>query len=392
MIYQIDKLGNKAKFWIDPKDIESTALDQIANITCHPRLYKWVAIMPDVHTGIGATIGSVIPMDGVLIPSAVGVDIGCGMRAVPTDINVNDVDTKILEQIHNKITDLIPLGFDHRNKKQLNNVSHILSFITDTVEQCQEYDRISKSPVAPQLGTLGGGNHFIEFQKDEDGKLWLMVHSGSRNIGNILAIKHIRIAKKIATAQNIHCPRDLEYLEEDSQEGQNYLKDMHFSMEFARSNRFVMMSIIKEIVYETFKNKFLDEIDIHHNYAAREEHFGKNIWIHRKGATKVKSDITGIIPGSMGTPSYIVKGTDEENSFNSCSHGSGRTMSRRKAKKVLSLDEFNRQMEGIFSYTVDNRHIDEAPNAYKNIDTVIACQKDLIDIVVKLKPILNIKG
>ncbi len=248
-MYKYIETGEKARFWIEPHKIEQSALDQIKNITYHPRLFNWVAIMPDVHTGIGATIGSVIPMDGVLIPSSVGVDIGCGMRTIPTDIDIKDIEQPLLQQIHNRLVDLIPLGFDHRNRKQYDYIQPVLKQIPEIVEQCHEYDHLSKNPVAPQLGTLGGGNHFIEFQKDENNKLWLMVHSGSRNIGNILAMKHIKIAKKIANSYRIHVPRDLEYLEEDSPEGQRYLTDMNFAMDFARNNRFIIMSIIKEIVH-----------------------------------------------------------------------------------------------------------------------------------------------
>ena len=379
-----------ARLWLPLEKIESSALQQVYNMSRHPRLHKWVAIMPDVHTGIGATIGAVLPIREALIPAAVGVDIGCGMCSVKTSLKVDEV-TKGMEKIHNMIVDRIPLGFEHRSNRQFKDVEKYAD--KDILTRSQAYKKFSKHPVAPQLGTLGGGNHFIELQKDAENIVWIMLHSGSRNIGNLLASHHIKIARDLSRKEKRPPTQGLDYIDEFSQEGEKYIEDMRFAMDFARQNRFVMIEIIKEVLRNCCSGvRFDPTINIHHNYAAREEHFGKRVWVHRKGATRVRSDITGIIPGSMATPSYIVSGKDNEDSYNSCSHGAGRTMSRREAKSRIDLDDFRRKMQGIYSNALSRAHIDEAPDAYKPIDEVIEAQQDLINITTKLHPIMNIKG
>lgn len=386
-----DNKGNiKARLWLPLQQIENSALEQIYNMAGHPYVHKWISIMPDVHTGIGATIGAVLPMDSVLIPAAVGVDIGCGMCAVKTDLKLKEI-TPYLKSIHDQILSRIPLGFEHRSKGQMKDV---YQFLDDEFEATFKiYEKWSKNPVLPQVGTLGGGNHFIEFQKDSNDDIWIMLHSGSRNIGNLLASEYIKLARTITKKNKEKLPPALDYLHESSREGENYINDMNWAMEFARQNRFVMMKIIKSIFKNIFNSiSFEPIINIHHNYAAKEKHYGKKIWVHRKGATKVTENITGIIPGSMATPSYIVKGKNNLESFNSCSHGAGRVMSRRQARKIIHLDKFKAMMTGIYSESVTKAHIDEAPEAYKNIEEVISFQKDLIEITAKLEPVLNIKG
>lgn len=379
-----------ARLWLPVEEIEETALKQIYNMAGLPFVHKWVAIMPDVHTGIGATIGAVLPCDSVLIPAAVGVDIGCGMCAVKTNLPVSEVQP-LLSEIHKDIVECIPLGFDHRHRGQLDDVYRFVP--GDFLNGLKPYDSYDKLPVLPQLGTLGGGNHFIELQKDEESKVWILLHSGSRHIGNRLAENHIKTARKLTLRENRNVPVYLDYLHEDSDEGHIYIRDMEFAMEFARQNRFVMVEIIKSILSGHFEGIiFENTINIHHNYAAKEKHFGKEVWVHRKGATLAGKNVTGIIPGSMAAPSYIVDGRDNEDSFKSCSHGAGRVMSRSKAKKLVDIDNFRRKMRGIYSESINREHLDEAPEAYKEIDTVIARQNDLVSVKTRLEPILNIKG
>jgi tRNA-splicing ligase RtcB len=374
-----------AKAWIPLEKIEPSALQQIYAMIEHPRLFKHVAIMPDVHAGIGATIGSVIPLEGAVIPSAVGVDIGCGMCSMKTNLQLEELKPH-MAGIHDAIIRDIPRGFEHRTPSQKWAVHEFAS--KEVLSSLRDYEKLADDSLFSQLGTLGGGNHFIELQQDADGSIYVMLHSGSRNIGNKLAQIHIKKAKELANA-----PKDLEFFEEDSDNGKQYLKDMTFALNFARENRFIMMNVIKKILYTVFPDAtFEPVINIHHNYAAKEKHFGSDVWIHRKGATHVTSDITGIIPGSMGHPSYLVRGKNNAESFNSCSHGAGRVMSRKKAKSELDIDMFTAQMEGIYSTSVDIHHLDEAPDAYKNIDEVMENQTDLVNVQLKLTPVLNIKG
>lgn len=379
-----------AKLWLPTDEIEPSALEQIRNMAAFPFIHKWVSIMPDVHTGIGATIGAVLPCDSVLIPAAVGVDIGCGMCAVKTDLPAERMRPHLAD-IHDRIVERIPLGFDHRRSDQMDDVHHRIE--NDFAREVRKYDKFDNTPVLPQLGTLGGGNHFIELQLDEDDNVWIMLHSGSRNIGNKLAMNHIKAASRFTAKKKVMVPRDLAFLDEDSTEGRRYIDDMTFAMEFARQNRFVMVGVVKDVLERQFPGiGFENTINIHHNYASKEEHFGKNVWVHRKGATRVREDITGIIPGSMATESYIVRGRNNTHSFDSCSHGAGRTMSRTQARKQIDLNEFRRMMAGVYSQSVNKAHIDEAPNAYKEINEVIARQSDLIEIHTRLRPIMNIKG
>ncbi len=400
----------KACVWTSIKDMEDTALEQIHNMIKHPRLFKHLAIMPDVHAGKGATIGSVISLKNAIIPSAVGVDIGCGMCAVKTNISFEKIEP-FFETIHEQILKRIPVGFAHRQQTQLNDVmQNVTQEFLDCIHIYERNERWVTQPsgyaVVKQLGTLGGGNHFIELQVDDDGIVWIMIHSGSRNIGNKIATTYIKLAAE-------HCneivTKDLEYFDADSDLGKEYIIHSGFAATFAYHNRRVMMEVIKDILVKAniieSMEIFDDMINIHHNYVNYEQHFGEMVWVHRKGATKVTSSIIGIIPGSMGTASYIVQGTDNVNSFNSCSHGAGRAMSRTAARgkydrknKVfktegqLSVEDFKNDMNGIFTKSIDQDHLDEAPRAYKEIDQVMANQTDLVKVKTKLLPVFNVKG
>lgn len=375
---------------------EKEAIDQAKNLTNLPFIFKQVCLMPDTHCGYGMPIGGVIACNNVIIPNAVGVDIGCGMIAVRTSIK--EITSKQIKKIfggskdyHGGIRSLIPLGFSHHSKKQ-------------------EWEGFNEAPDLPvinqhldsakkQLGTLGGGNHFIEIQKGSDGFIWLMVHSGSRNFGYQIAKKYNKIAQKLCQMWYSNIPpikgKDgLAFLPIGSKEASDYLKAMNFALKFAYANRQLMMKNICYCVNQVIKCTFEPEINIHHNYASIEHHFGKNIWVHRKGATSAKEGQFGIIPGSQGTSSYIVIGKGNPESFNSCSHGAGRAMSRTKARNTLNLEEeINRlDKKGIIHGLRTKKELDEASSSYKNIDVVIEEQKDLIDIHVKLEPLGVIKG
>jgi tRNA-splicing ligase RtcB (3'-phosphate/5'-hydroxy nucleic acid ligase) len=391
-------IGN-VKLWIPKEKIEESALKQIEETSKHPRLFKHVAIMPDVHAGIGCTIGSVIPLKDAVMPSAVGVDIGCGMCACQTDLLRNEVEPHF-DRIYEAIREKIPMGFKHRSADHMAN-----EIFKKMIESCplpNYEEKFPKKPILPQLGTLGGGNHFIELQVDHNDKVWVMIHSGSRNIGLTIANYHMKKAKEVCK----DAPKDMEYFDTSTEEAKNYIRDMNFALDFAKLNRLIMMEIILDELLKIKDYIFLgNPIDIHHNYVENEAHFGERTWVHRKGATKADTVGFGIIPGSMGTSSYIVQGKANPDSFHSCSHGAGRLMSRTKARGkinyktgeiksegVLNVDDFQKDMEGVYTRSINKRHLDEAPRAYKNIDEVMDHQKDLVNIVYELKPIFNMKG
>lgn len=397
----------KAKLWTPLESIEDSALEQIKLTMTHPKLFKHLAVMPDVHAGIGCTIGSVIPLKDAIIPASVGVDIGCGVCAVKSNIKLEDIKP-YFDELYKGITSRIPLGFSHRTDRQMDDYDFFVHRNPKVKQPIDIYQKLyPNKEIAPQLGTLGGGNHFIELQVDSEGYIWAMIHSGSRNIGNLIATSFINQAKQMKDkySGDEDVPTDMEYLPYNSEDGQKYLIDMEFALNFAMQNRFMMMSIIQDEIINRLHCNFDEIINIHHNYAAKETHFGEKVWIHRKGATKAVSTQLGIIPGSMGSASYIVRGKDNPDSFTSCSHGAGRTMSRtaargkfhRKTKTYrtegrLNVDDFRSDMEGIYTKSVDRDHLDEAPRAYKDISEVMSNQTDLVDIIVELKPVFNIKG
>jgi len=373
---------------------EEEALDQARNLANLPFLAGPVALMPDTHKGYGMPIGGVIATIGVIIPNAVGVDIGCGMRAVRTNLTEISVDN--IKKVMSGIRERIPLGFNHR-KDPLSIPDPPNDFLdggawVDGLILPKEYESAKK-----QVGTLGGGNHFIEIQKGSDGFIWYMVHSGSRNIGKKVADHYNKLAKGLNDHwfSSVPLKWDLAFLPLDSDEGQNYLKEMQYCLNFSYANRDVMSKIIADCFTEALSTGLImNEYDIHHNYARLENHHGKNVVIHRKGATSARLNEIGLIPGSQGTSSYVVIGKGNKESYESCSHGAGRKMGRKAACNTLSLEgEIKRLNEKGIIHTIRNKDdLEEAAGAYKNIDAVMEEQKDLVDILIKLEPLAVIKG
>jgi len=369
------------KMWLE--DIEEGALMQAKNLANLPFAYKWISIMPDSHQGYGMPIGGVMATTGMIVPNAVGVDIGCGMLAVKTSLT--DIETDDIKKVMGMIREVVPVGFNHNVEKQEWEGFDAAPY---TIVIQRELESARK-----QLGTLGGGNHFIEIQKGNDGHIWLMLHSGSRNFGLKTANHYHKEAQRLCERCYSDIPdKDLAFLPIESNEGHDYYEAMNYCLKFAQENRSLMMSRVKEIVASICGAEFMDEINIHHNYAAFEHHYDKDVLVHRKGATKATSGLSGIIPGSMGTHSYIVEGLGNPESFMSCSHGAGRAMGRKEAKRVLNLEDEQKKMEGIVHGLRTDKELDEAPGAYKDIDVVMENQKDLAKIVVELSPLGVIKG
>lgn len=379
----IDSERVPIKLWLD--DIEEGALQQARNLANLPFVHKWVAIMPDSHQGYGMPIGGVLATKGVIIPNAVGVDIGCGMGAVQTSIN--SIDTHTLKAIMGRVRAAVPVGFNHHKGAQAWDG---FDRAPDIPIIQQELDSARK-----QLGTLGGGNHFIEFQADEEGTLWIMLHSGSRNFGLKAAKVYHKRAQTLCERWHVQLPDDeLAFLPIEDPAGSEYYAAMSFCLEFAQASRDHMMSSILRIVEEVAGGHELRRVNIHHNYAAMEHHYGENVWVHRKGATRVRAGEAGIIPGSMGSSSYIVEGLGNPESFHSCSHGAGRKMGRKQAERVLDLSEEQAKMDaiGVIHGLRGKGGLDEAPGAYKDIDTVMSNQTDLVKITTRLRPLGSIKG
>ena len=377
------------KMWLD--DAEEGALEQARNIANLPFAFHHVALMPDCHQGFGMPIGGVLATEEVIIPNAVGVDIGCGMCAVQTSLE--EIDRKTMISIMSGIRSRIPLGFKKHNNPQDDSLMPQNYPIEEMPVVEREYHNATH-----QVGTLGGGNHFIEVQRGSDGQLWLMVHSGSRNIGKQVADHYNRLAKKKGEELEIKIPRShqLDYLPLDSPEAGQYIREMNYCVDFAFANRKLMMDNIISVFKQHFVKDFRHApmINIAHNYAAFEKHFGKEVVVHRKGATRASKDTTGIIPGSQGARSYIVKGKGNPESFESCSHGAGRVMGRKQAIRTLNLgDEIKKLNEkGIIHAIRSPKDLDEAASAYKDIDMVMKNQEDLVEILVELEPLAVIKG
>lgn len=373
------------KSWCE--NVESSAMEQAINLSLLPFAYHHIALMPDAHMGFGMPIGGIMCTNNVVIPNCVGVDIGCGVMAVKTNIKKSQVNIDIVKSIMGDIRETIPVGFKHHENEQ----------------SWSDFDNAPDIPIVQselnssrkQLGTLGGGNHFWELQYDEDNYIWIMLHSGSRNFGFKIAKEYHRIAKELCETWKIKLPTmDLSYLPLNTQYADEYLSAMNFALEFARQNRRLMMSRSMDILLTYFPdNTFVDSINIHHNYAVMEHHFGKNVMVHRKGATLARDNL-GIIPGSQGTASYIVKGKSNPDSFCSCSHGAGRLMGRKQAKNELNLDDEIKLLDdqGIIHSIRSKDNLDEAAGAYKDINEVMESQSDLVDIVHELKPMAVIKG
>lgn len=390
MIQQITSEPIPIKLWLD--DIEEGALEQARNLARLPFAISHVALMPDCHQGFGMPIGGVVALQDVVIPNAVGVDIGCGMCAVKTTLE--HISTPRLKELMAKIRQLVPLGFKHHTKAQ------DAEYMPETEIDHQAMPVVAREfeKARFQVGTLGGGNHFIELQRDEEGRIWIMIHSGSRNIGKQVADHYNRMAVELNERWKSPVPKSaqLAWLPASSAEGTNYLREMQYCVDFAFANRKLMMNRIVEVMVDEFKGNFhaFPMINIAHNYAALEKHKGVDVIVHRKGATLAEKETTGIIPGSQGTHSYIVRGKGNPESFNSCSHGAGRVMGRKQAQRTLDLKSEVAKLEekGIVHAIRSVKDLDEASGAYKDIDRVMKNQKDLADIIHKLTPLAVIKG
>ncbi len=379
-----DSMNVPLKLWLE--DIEQGAMDQALDLTRLPFAFHHVAIMPDSHVGYGMPIGGVLATTGVIIPNAVGVDIGCGMAIARTPFET--LDTETIKKIMGEIRQRVPVGFDHHKEKRE----------WSGFDKAPDIQIIQRELQAAhhQIGTLGGGNHFIEIQRGSDGHLWVMLHSGSRNFGLKIAKEYHEKAKSLCDRWHSDIPNtDLAFLPMESAEGREYLAAMNFALAFARENRAQMVTAIDSAFNAVLSLGLEKDIfDIHHNYAAMEHHFGKNVMVHRKGAVKAYEGDKGIIPGSQGTASYLVKGRGNPESFMSSSHGAGRRLGRAAAQRTLSLEEEKRKLDekGIIHAIRGVKDLDEAAGAYKDIDEVMANQQDLVEIEVKLEPLAVIKG
>lgn len=383
------------KAWNSHVEIEKEAIAQAINLSTLPFIHKWVALMPDAHYGIGSTVGSVIATDKAIIPAAVGVDIGCGMCAVKTTLKAEDLPDD-LKVIRHQMERDIPVGFNQYNDKNLPSMGWIAKkLISDYDEITHSYSGIStKSSPVYQLGTLGGGNHFIEICLDEFNTVWIMLHSGSRGAGNRIGQYFIEKAKKEMERFFINLPdKDLAYLPEGSEYFDDYVHCVNWAQAYALENRYLMMQRVISALARYTKSFVTDGewINCHHNYVQKERHYGKNIFVTRKGAISARQGQFGIIPGNMGAKSYIVEGLNNPESFMSCSHGAGRSMSRTQARKQFTVEDMQKSTEGV-ECRKDENVIDEIPMAYKSIDAVMQSQADLVKPVAVLKQILCVKG
>jgi tRNA-splicing ligase RtcB len=379
-------------------ELEPAARQQLVNIAKLPIVYHHVAAMPDVHLGIGATVGSVIPTKKAIIPAAVGVDIGCGMIARRLSLKGGELDEPALRKVFNQISRDVPVGFDSHQDRDAR--THAAKRFDKGLRRIVErhpgvQKRVGKKASwVNQLGTLGGGNHFIELCLDEENRAWVMLHSGSRGIGNAIGSYFIELARKDAERSELHLPdRDLAYFPEGAQHFDDYVEAVGWAQDYARANRTEMMELVIDALHRHLPGfEATDEaVNCHHNYVERETHFGESVWLTRKGAIRAGRGELGIIPGSMGARSYIVRGTGSAESFQSCAHGAGRRMSRNAAQKAFTTRDLEAQTEGVVCRK-DRGVLDEIPGAYKNIDEVMANQADLVEVVHTLKQVLCVKG
>jgi tRNA-splicing ligase RtcB len=379
-------------------EIEPQARAQLVNISKLPIVHHHVAAMPDVHLGIGATVGSVIPTRQAIIPAAVGVDIGCGMMAARLSLTAKDLDEKSLTKVFNQISRDVPVGFEQHDERDV-RAEAVKPFRRKLLSILQKHPAVQKrigknSHWTRQIGTLGGGNHFIEVCLDEAGGAWVMLHSGSRGIGNAIGTYFIELAKRDSEMSGIHLPdRDLAYFPEGARHFDDYVEAVGWAQDYARANREEMMDLVIESMRRHLPAFEVtgEAVNCHHNYVERERHYGEDVWLTRKGAIRARAGELGIIPGSMGTRSYIVRGKGSAESFDSCAHGAGRRMSRNAAQKCFSVQDLQQQTHGVICRK-DKGVIDEIPGAYKDIDEVMANQSDLVEVVHTLKQVLCVKG
>lgn len=384
----ITELNNgKIKLWTQEDSVEPQAMEQLTNIANLPWVFKHVAVMPDVHYGKGATVGSVIASKQAISPAAVGVDIGCGMGAVLTNLTAEDLPDSLL-QLRLDIEAAVPVGFNrHEDTSNVQSDSIMLTF--DDL-RAPLGDKMATT-AASQIGTLGGGNHFIELCLDTDGRVWLVLHSGSRNVGKTLAEYHIGKARELTHNEALP-DRDLASFLVGSAEMDDYWHDLDWAQKYAFENRATMKSLIMAVLSKHLPQvEELDYITCHHNYVSKENHFGEDVLVTRKGAIAAHTGTYGIIPGSMGAKSYIVRGLGNHDSFCSASHGAGRAMSRGAAKRAFTTEDLAAQTAGV-ECRKDVDVLDEIPAAYKDIEVVMANQQDLVEVVAELKQVLCVKG
>ncbi len=379
-------------------ELEPGARAQLVNVSQLPIVHHHVAAMPDVHLGIGATVGSVIPTLRAIIPAAVGVDIGCGMIAARTSLTASDLDERRLKKVFDQISRDVPVGFEQHEERDARadaakRFQRALRRILDRHPGIAK--RVGKrSHWVRQLGTLGGGNHFIEVCLDEAGNVWVMLHSGSRGIGNAIGTYFIELARREAERDALQLPdRSLAYFAEGARHFDDYVDAVGWAQDYAQVNRAEMMALVLAALarhlpaFEVTR----EAVNCHHNYVERERHYGEQVWVTRKGAIRAGEGELGIIPGSMGTRSYIVRGRGSAESFDSCAHGAGRRMSRGQAQKQFSTGDLQRQTEGVLCRK-DKGVLDEIPGAYKDIDEVMANQSDLVEVLHTLKQVICVKG
>jgi tRNA-splicing ligase RtcB len=401
--YQHVEGGVPIKMWTRGVPVEDGARAQLARAAQMPFVFKHVAVMPDVHIGIGATVGSVIPTKGAIIPAAVGVDIGCGMMAARTSLVASDLPDN-LEGIRSAIERSVPHGRDvKQGKRDPGSWGDPQPAIVDAWATLAErfgrivakYPKLAKTNNLVHLGTLGTGNHFIELCLDTEQRVWIMLHSGSRGVGNVIGTFFIELAKQDMRKWFINLPdQDLAYFPEGTDHFDDYVEAVGWAQDFAALNRRTMMTNVIRALRGQIAKPFdaeMEAVNCHHNYVSRENHFGQNVLVTRKGAVRAAKGVMGIIPGSMGAKSFIVRGLGNPESFDSCSHGAGRVMSRTAAKKLVTLDEHIADTAGV-ECRKDEGVIDETPKAYKPIEAVMAAQADLVEIVHTLKQVVCVKG
>lgn len=390
---------NPIKIWLkDEAELDAVCKKQAVNLSNIPHVHKWVALMPDTHQGYGMPIGGVAAFKDIVIPNAVGVDIGCGVIFVDTNLNADKIKERHSKAMIHEMMKRIPVGFKHHHEKQSNDAIRERLALEEVYLRLNPglYQEIDK--IHYQIGTLGGGNHFIEIQVDQTGKIGVMIHSGSRNFGYKVAHYYNEKAKVYAKKHGAqkHAKNQLAFLPAESEAGRAYIRWMNLALLFARENRYRMMHIVKELLEDIFSGiEFGEEVNAHHNYASLEHHYGEDVWVHRKGAIRVYKDEIGIIPGAMGSYSYLVKGLGNPESFFSCSHGAGRHLSRRQAMKKFKKDMVLKDLyaQGVSIGTPKKSIIvDESRFVYKDIDQVMEQQRDLIVPTKKLKTLIVVKG
>ena len=395
--------GVPIKMWTRGVPVDDKARAQLAEAAKMPFIFKHIAVMPDVHVGIGATVGSVIPTKGAIIPAAVGVDIGCGMMAARTSLMAHDLPDN-LEGVRSAVEQAVPHGRSvGRNKRDKGSWGDppeaIVTAWTSLAERftriVEKHRKLARANSLVHLGTLGTGNHFIEICLDGEQRVWVMLHSGSRGIGNAIGNYFIELAREDMRRWYINLPeRDLAYFPEGTQHFNDYVQAVSWAQDFAAVNRRMMMTNVIAAMRDSIAKPFeaeLEAVNCHHNYVAHEQHFGENILVTRKGAVRAAKGVMGIIPGSMGAKSFIVRGLGNSMAFDSCSHGAGRVMSRTEAKRTVTLEEHIRDTTGV-ECRKDADVIDETPRAYKPIEAVMAAQSDLVEIVHTLKQVVCVKG